>query len=148
MSPNDDERTLPISHGPSVLRIPLPATRCEAGRANFQRLPRQNVCCCGQCQCGPGDRSRSRQLLRRTVQAFQLRAEQPLRAQRFQEPARSEEHTSELQSLMRISYAVFCLKKKKTKSKTYSNCTYSYDTCKILQKTNLQTAKKEHKTYT
>src|SRR3546814_6574813 len=30
---------------------------------------------------------------------------------------RSEEHTSELQSLMRISYAVFCLKKKKTKNK-------------------------------
>src|SRR3546814_1138235 len=29
---------------------------------------------------------------------------------------RSEEHTSELQSLMRISYAVFCLKKKKTKT--------------------------------
>src|SRR3546814_18798118 len=29
--------------------------------------------------------------------------------------ARSEEHTSELQSLMRNSYAVFCLKKKKTK---------------------------------
>src|SRR3546814_6219267 len=28
------------------------------------------------------------------------------------EPGRSEEHTSELQSLMRISYAVFCLKKK------------------------------------
>src|SRR3546814_3654725 len=32
--------------------------------------------------------------------------------------ARSEEHTSELQSLMRISYAVFCLKKKKTKRHT------------------------------
>src|SRR3546814_6056967 len=31
--------------------------------------------------------------------------------------ARSEEHTSELQSLMRISYAVFCLKKKKNKHK-------------------------------
>src|SRR3546814_6874344 len=31
---------------------------------------------------------------------------------------RSEEHTSELQSLMRISYAVFCLKKKTTKSFT------------------------------
>src|SRR3546814_5501582 len=29
-------------------------------------------------------------------------------------PVRSEEHTSELQSLMRISYAVFCLKKKNT----------------------------------
>src|SRR3546814_6580652 len=33
-------------------------------------------------------------------------------------PTRSEEHTSELQSLMRISYAVFCLKKKKTKTAT------------------------------
>src|SRR3546814_9667472 len=32
--------------------------------------------------------------------------------------ARSEEHTSELQSLMRISYAVFCLKKKKKKTNT------------------------------
>src|SRR3546814_4540717 len=31
---------------------------------------------------------------------------------------RSEEHTSELQSLMRISYAVFCLKKKNTLKKT------------------------------
>src|SRR3546814_7322553 len=34
---------------------------------------------------------------------------------------RSEEHTSELQSLMRISYAVFCLKKKKYKSITEQN---------------------------
>src|SRR3546814_7482646 len=35
---------------------------------------------------------------------------------------RSEEHTSELQSLMRISYAVFCLKKKKKKrKKKYKN---------------------------
>src|SRR3546814_1563575 len=32
--------------------------------------------------------------------------------------SRSEEHTSELQSLMRISYAVFCLKKKKQKPNT------------------------------
>src|SRR3546814_7449536 len=31
---------------------------------------------------------------------------------RYQDAVRSEEHTSELQSLMRISYAVFCLKKK------------------------------------
>src|SRR3546814_7375249 len=34
-------------------------------------------------------------------------------------PHRSEEHTSELQSLMRISYAVFCLKKKNTKTNTH-----------------------------
>src|SRR3546814_6360920 len=33
---------------------------------------------------------------------------------------RSEEHTSELQSLMRISYAVFCLKKKKNMNITYT----------------------------
>src|SRR3546814_14738503 len=32
---------------------------------------------------------------------------------------RSEEHTSELQSLMRISYAVFCLKKKNQRIRTY-----------------------------
>src|SRR3546814_3120806 len=36
------------------------------------------------------------------------------RFRRRQGVPRSEEHTSELQSLMRISYAVFCLKKKKT----------------------------------
>src|SRR3546814_4668024 len=36
----------------------------------------------------------------------------------YQSPARSEEHTSELQSLMRISYAVFCLKKKKEHTTT------------------------------
>src|SRR3546814_3365884 len=35
-------------------------------------------------------------------------------------PLRSEEHTSELQSLMRISYAVFCLKKKKINHIKYS----------------------------
>src|SRR3546814_4557140 len=38
--------------------------------------------------------------------------------QKFREIGRSEEHTSELQSLMRISYAVFCLKKKKNKHNT------------------------------
>src|SRR3546814_1783948 len=50
--------------------------------------------------------------------------------------ARSEEHTSELQSLMRISYAVFCLKKKNTRrysqpstlslrTQEYNNLSYS-----------------------
>src|SRR3546814_4219872 len=38
--------------------------------------------------------------------------------------ARSEEHTSELQSLMRISYAVFCLKKKKTHTNKQRNVHY------------------------
>src|SRR3546814_9562713 len=43
-----------------------------------------------------------------------------LRVQRDRLSKRSEEHTSELQSLMRISYAVFCLKKKKTITKIKS----------------------------
>src|SRR3546814_5590476 len=38
--------------------------------------------------------------------------------------ARSEEHTSELQSLMRTSYAVFCLKKKKNTTRPISPLTY------------------------
>src|SRR3546814_6283320 len=38
---------------------------------------------------------------------------------------RSEEHTSELQSLMRNSYAVFCLKKKKSKTQPNHNVTYT-----------------------
>src|SRR3546814_3610127 len=41
--------------------------------------------------------------------------------------SRSEEHTSELQSLMRISYAVFCLKKKKQKIKNRYVTTNKYD---------------------
>src|SRR3546814_9023462 len=45
---------------------------------------------------------------------------------------RSEEHTSELQSLMRISYAVFCLKKKKTKQRKHKK--YS-QLSKIYKKT-------------
>src|SRR3546814_8467693 len=56
-------------------------------------------------------------------------------------PRRSEEHTSELQSLMRISYAVFCLKKKNKHHKRtqYKPCTKRKQTkeqsqCK--QKTN------------
>src|SRR3546814_7820943 len=53
--------------------------------------------------------------------AEQLLEEAPVAAQRrglvVGRIDRSEEHTSELQSLMRISYAVFCLKKKKNISK-------------------------------
>src|SRR3546814_1918934 len=43
----------------------------------------------------------------------------PHRRANKQETRRSEEHTSELQSLMRISYAVFCLKKKKPRIENY-----------------------------
>src|SRR3546814_1199153 len=44
---------------------------------------------------------------------------------------RSEEHTSELQSLMRISYAVFCLKKKTTNRSKYSSINTNHNSiCK------------------
>src|SRR3546814_7142348 len=64
-------------------------------------------------------RRRRRKLLRqpRTRRArigLESRA-RPRRDVRVELALRSEEHTSELQSLMRISYAVFCLKKKKQK---------------------------------
>src|SRR3546814_425035 len=39
---------------------------------------------------------------------------------------RSDEHTSELQSLMRISYAVFCLKKKTDKEHIFFSCSYFF----------------------
>src|SRR3546814_3676045 len=56
----------------------------------------------------------------------------PDRAARRRSP-RSEEHTSELQSLMRISYAVFCLKKKNRKT----NNIYTHD--RIAHKTKNHT---------
>src|SRR3546814_5260629 len=40
---------------------------------------------------------------------------------------RSEEHTSELQSLMRISYAVFCLKKKKQNKRDHNRQRHTYN---------------------
>src|SRR3546814_8820816 len=54
-------------------------------------------------------------------------------------PRRSEEHTSELQSLMRISYAVFCLKKK-----TNKNTNISSNTQKQTVKRQLSTYSQHH----
>src|SRR3546814_13069611 len=52
------------------------------------------------------------------IQKYISELKQPYRnVIEMREIKRSEEHTSELQSLMRISYAVFCLKKKKIKQK-------------------------------
>src|SRR3546814_7535525 len=59
---------------------------------------------------------------------------------------RSEEHTSELQSLMRISYAVFCLKKKKTqitKHNKQATTTQTYQLETIL-KQNLKLKSPRH----
>src|SRR3546814_3707930 len=53
-----------------------------------------------------------------SLQAIAALREANLRQAEEEAIERSEEHTSELQSLMRISYAVFCLKKKKINDKT------------------------------
>src|SRR3546814_1410191 len=72
-------------------------------RLDLQRLAR------GQgAHLGGGDRHRGR-----SADDAASGVDQPGRQSRPDGEQRSEEHTSELQSLMRISYAVFCLKKKK-----------------------------------
>src|SRR3546814_3682630 len=90
------------------------------------RLSRRNAV---QSLDGPGKRPAAafpRQRKRRQGQAksplrwvcmVPVRSEMPPR----RKTERSEEHTSELQSLMRISYAVFCLKKKKQITSKHNN---------------------------
>src|SRR3546814_4025260 len=58
--------------------------------------------------------SRPRPLYRDDARSDHQRRDRGSREQ-YRQDGRSEEHTSELQSLMRISYAVFCLKKKTSK---------------------------------
>src|SRR3546814_2388577 len=62
----------------------------------------------------PGQRAKPDERHRREAGISQPEGGRP---RKRQEQERSEEHTSELQSLMRISYAVFCLKKKTTHKK-------------------------------
>src|SRR3546814_7624802 len=57
---------------------------------------------------------------------------------------RSEEHTSELQSLMRISYAVFCLKKKKKKRHGKNKITNKRRSTKHKKKKKQMTIQNKH----
>src|SRR3546814_1356581 len=58
-------------------------------------------------------RARDRRDSSRPSASSRVRSRRAAGGPRDRPPLRSEEHTSELQSLMRISYSVFCLKKKK-----------------------------------
>src|SRR3546814_9241473 len=84
-----------------------PPTACRALVARRARTP---ACACRRRHAGlrlpPADAARTRAL------AARRRGDRPPLFRDQGQPARSEEHTSELQSLMRISYAVFCLKTK------------------------------------
>src|SRR3546814_5190049 len=62
----------------------------------------------------PARQATSKQATATTSETKRIGAYQHWDAYEYMNNGRSEEHTSELQSLMRISYAVFCLKKKKT----------------------------------
>src|SRR3546814_7031007 len=59
---------------------------------------------------------------RQPLQCIALRLKETAKVDRPR-PDRSEEHTSELQSLMRISYAVFCLKKKNNNTSAITSAT-------------------------
>src|SRR3546814_8040839 len=76
-----------------------------------------------------------------------LRARDPEEKHRAATPLellRSEEHTSELQSLMRISYAVFCLKKKKKTQHTTQNITLKINKRKYMSRED-QAIHQQHK---
>src|SRR3546814_4740788 len=91
-----------ISVAAEVTDLPMLSAHADANElmrwlSGFQRPPRRVFIVHGEAQASEALRSR------------------------IDHELRSEEHTSELQSLMRISYAVFCLKKKKEKRTLHCN---------------------------
>src|SRR3546814_9225984 len=113
-----------LSPGP---RDPLDVLAAVAGGERVERLPRPGVLAHGKRggqlrwhlrhRPGRDDLATGRRLHALLVELHRTAdvREQP-------SSRRSEEHTSELQSLMRISYAVFCLKKKNTTNTLMTDC--------------------------
>src|SRR3546814_10750378 len=88
-------------------------------RSHWLAINRDAVRCAG--QRNPGRASVHHRLRFRNGAIMRFKRRQHFRGDRSVGEhlrGRSEEHTSDLQSLMRISYAVFCLKKKKKTNKT------------------------------
>src|SRR3546814_2354857 len=96
--------------GPRSAACALPGLPFRARTRRLQRGPQHHI---GGIEIAPRERERiGGEALHRRIFVGWRRCEiAALRSDRL--ALRSEEHTSELQSLMRISYAVFCLKKKK-----------------------------------
>src|SRR3546814_8598921 len=79
--------------------------RSDTATSSHPRLPRNaNTAATDDLSAAPNSRSQQRGWCSQNASTNPFEGRQ----------SRSEEHTSELQSLMRISYAVFCLQKKKT----------------------------------
>src|SRR3546814_6379849 len=100
---------LPI--GVACRQTPVAATICRLSVARYRSCAR--FLARFPAACGPGCGLASHD----ANEAFGVRCDASRSAETIAHQARSEEHTSELQSLMRISYAVFCLKKKKNTNK-------------------------------
>src|SRR3546814_7316422 len=101
----------------------LPYTTLFRSPASAVRYPRSECA-----RSSPARRSRSgwrHELSRRSTGCRQRQCRRA--ADGTKSAFRSEEHTSELQSLMRISYAVFCLKKKKIITKKEKQETHKTD---------------------
>src|SRR3546814_9963214 len=97
--------------GPVILQLPAFGVLQTFARQHHDRAahPRNNV---------PGHHALGRAVIHEHTAAVRLETHGGLFARRhISQLGRSEEHTSELQSLMRISYAVFCLKKKQNNTK-------------------------------
>src|SRR3546814_7014283 len=103
--------------GVQTCALPIWRRRSCACRAHSRRPAEGRWCSSGAgCAAGPRGRRRGRPCRRTAAcRSGTSRSRPPWLPRRS-----SEEHTSELQSLMRISYAVFCLKKKKKKDQSYT----------------------------
>src|SRR3546814_2457884 len=110
--------------GVVIIRIHLPQAMNVDGCAALRVAPECLFASPAHIECLPSLAGHSSPF-GRIIMRFHARFQSPTRfsAHLCQKIARirSEEHTSELQSLMRISYAVFCLKKKTKKIKTLEN---------------------------
>src|SRR3546814_10431038 len=105
-------------------RTPLggvPRERCELRRRSFQTLMRPAK----RFGVGPSDVERTANFGPSIAMAWSASVGicRPIPAAAPDSMPRSEEHTSELQSLMRHSYAVLCLKNKKLQNKQYTHAT-------------------------
>src|SRR3546814_1309203 len=110
-----------------MIRRPPRSTRTDTRfpdttlfRSHLDRIPRRQLRSSGNSSVSSAGHERKKTNTCRA--SFRL-----LEKAYAQSMIRSEEHTSELQSLMRISYAVFCLKKKNSSTK-YIVSTYTNDT--------------------
>src|SRR3546814_3125946 len=84
--------------------LPVPVDRKDDADARRRLSPRLAA--------APGQRADRLTPGKTAATSARRRTGTAVRASEAYRPTRSEEHTSELQSLMRITYAVFCLKKK------------------------------------